>query len=300
MPAQQHKRALIIEGGAMRGIFAAGVLDTFMQHNHYPYDLVIGVSAGSTNGIAYLTGDYQRSYKILTDHALRPDFMSFTRYARGGHLCDVNWLWTSSRQDLTLDVESYLRRGIPMIAVTTSVRTGHPCYHQIDADNIDEVFPASCAMPVVFRDYPLVAGEAMSDGGLGDSIPVLEAYKRGARDITVLRSVPESYRKERVRFPNMLRPLLAEYPRLLGAALRRERKYNRALDFMHEPPQGCQVRQICPPDDFPVARFTRTLDKLEQGYQQGIEAALLHLTESGQTIEPYKNTAETQPMPRSA
>lgn len=287
------QRALVIEGGAMRGIFAAGVLDTFIRHDYYPYDLVIGVSAGSTNGIAYLTGDYQRSYKILTDHALRPDFMSFARYARGGHLCDVSWLWSSSRQDLELNVDAYLRRGIPMLAVTTSVRTGHPCYHLVDAGNIDEVFPASCAMPLVFRDYPLVSGEAMSDGGLGDSIPVIEAYKRGARDITVIRSVPESYRKERVRFPGMLRPLLADYPRLLGAALRRERKYNRALDFMLQPPDGCQVRQLCPPEEFPVARFTRTLDKLNQGYAQGVAAAMRHLADDGCQVssEPLQQTA---------
>lgn len=270
---QAAKRALIIEGGAMRGIFAAGVLDTFIADDHYPFDMVIGVSAGSTTGIGYLAGDYQRSYKILTDHALRPDFMSFARYAKGGHLCDVSWLWQSSRTDLALNVDKYLHRNIPMWVVTTSVRTGHPVYHRVVADNVDEVFPASCAMPIVFRDYPCVAGEPMSDGGLGDSIPVRFAYKQGAKDIVVVRSVPESYRKERLRFPSMLKPLLADYPRLLGAALRRERKYNDALSFMAQPPAGCQVRQICPPEDFPVSRFTRDLDRLNQGYQHGQAAA---------------------------
>lgn len=274
---QTGKRALIIEGGAMRGIFAAGVLDAFIEQQHYPFDMVIGVSAGSTTGIAYLTGDHKRSYHILTDHARRPDFMSFARYAKGGHLCDVNWLWQTSRADLSLDMERYLNRNIPLWVVTTSVRTGHPLYHQVTADNIDEVFPASCAMPIVFRDYPAVAGEPMSDGGLGDSIPVLYAHKQGATDIVVIRSVPESYRKERLRFPGMLKPLLADYPRLIGAALRRERKYNMALSFMANPPAGCRVTQLCPPEDFPVSRFTRDLDKLQQGYTQGLAAAHQHL-----------------------
>ncbi len=271
------RRALIIEGGAMRGIFAAGLLDTFIDHDYYPFDMVIGVSAGSTTGIAYLTGDHKRSYHILTDHARRPDFFSFSRYAKGGHLCDVSWLWQTSRADLSLNMARYVSRNIPMWVVTTSVRTGHPLYHKVDAHNLDEVFPASCAMPIVFRDYPAVAGEAMSDGGLGDSIPVRYAHKQGANDILVIRSVPESYRKERVRFPSMLKPLLADYPRLLGAALRRERKYNDALAFIQNPPQGCRVKQLCPPEDFPVARFTRDLDKLNQGYQQGVEVAKLYL-----------------------
>lgn len=272
MQNQVGKRALIIEGGAMRGIFAAGVLDAFIAHDFYPFDFVVGVSAGSTTGIAYLTGDHGRSYNILTDHACRPDFMSFARYARGGHLCDVSWLWSTSRNDLSLDVQTYLKRNIPLWVVTTSVRTGHPLYHLVTEHNVDEVFPASCAMPVVFRDYPAVSGEPMSDGGLGDSLPVKYAYKRGATDITVIRSVPQSYRKEPMRFPAMLKPLLGEYPRLMGAALRRERKYNQALAFMQEPPAGCSVQQLFPPESFPVARFTRSIEKLDVGYQQGRQA----------------------------
>lgn len=278
MHIKSPKRALIVEGGAMRGIFAAGVLDTFIEQDHYPFDMVIGVSAGSTTSIAYLTGDQGRSHQILTDHALRPDFMSFSRYARGGHLCDVSWLWQSSRQDLQLNMEKYLQRGVPLWVVTTSVRTGHPLYHQVTGDNVDEVFPASCAMPVVFRDYPKVAGEAMSDGGLGDSLPVRYAYKQGATDILVIRSVPRGFRQEPVRFPAMLKPLLAEHPRLLGAALRHQRKYNDALNFIENPPDDCRVTQLCPPDDFPVSRFTRDIGKLNAGYQQGKELAKGYLT----------------------
>ncbi|RUO32526.1 patatin-like phospholipase family protein [Aliidiomarina soli] len=273
MHASKPQRALIIEGGAMRGIFAAGVLDAFIEQDYYPFDFVIGVSAGSTTGIAYLTGDHGRSYKILTDHARRPDFMSFTRYARGGHLCDVSWLWQRSRQELSLDVDVYVERNIPLWVVTTSVRTGHPLYHKVDAANVDEVFPASCAMPVVFRDHPPVAGEPMSDGGLGDSIPVRYAYKQGAREITVIRSVPESFRTEQLRFPGMLKPLLSQHPRLLGAALRCERKYHQALAFMQQPPADCQVHQLYPPEQFPVARFTRDISKLQTGYEQGVKAA---------------------------
>lgn len=276
MHDHKGKRALVIEGGAMRGIFAAGVLDAFIDADYFPYDFVIGVSAGSTNGIGYLAGDRGRSYEILTNHALRPDFMSFARYARGGHLCDVNWLWHQSRQDIALNVDNYLSRGTPLWVVTTSARTGHPLYHQVTGANVDEVFPASCAMPVVFKDYPQVNGEPMSDGGLGDSLPVIEAYRRGARDITLLRSVPASFRQERMRFPVMLKPWLAEHPRLLAAVIGRDRKYNRALEFAENPPPGCRVQQIAPPEDFAIGRFTRVLAKLNEGYAQGLQAGRSH------------------------
>ncbi|RUO23990.1 patatin family protein [Aliidiomarina minuta] len=279
METKQNKRALVIEGGAMRGIFAAGVLDAFIDADFFAYDFVIGVSAGSTNAIGYLAGDRGRSYQVLTDHALRKDFMNFKRYALGGHLCDVNWLWQASRRDIALNVEGYIARGIPLYVVTTSVKTGHPRYHKVDLDNLDQVFPASCAIPVFFKDHPAVDGEPMSDGGMGDSIPVLEAYKRGARDITVLRSVPLSYRKEPIRYPSMLKPLFAQHPRLLGAALRRQRKYAKAIAFIENPPSDCRVSQIAPPEEFPVSRFTRSIHKLDTGYEQGLNAASSYLQE---------------------
>lgn len=284
MQTTKNKRALVIEGGAMRGIFAAGVLDAFLDSDFFDFNFVIGVSAGSTNAIGYLAGNRGRSYKILTDHALRPDFMNFKRYALGGHLCDVNWLWQASRRDIELNVESYIERGVPLYVVTTSVRTGHPCYHKVDLSNLDQVFPASCAIPLVFKDYPAVNGEPMSDGGMGDSIPVLEAYKRGARDITVLRSVPLSYRKEALRYPAMLKPLFAQHPRLLGAALRRQGKYAKAIRFMENPPADCEVTQIAPPEDFPVARFTRALNKLDTGYQQGLAAGTAYLQQQSASL----------------
>jgi predicted patatin/cPLA2 family phospholipase len=294
MQEKVGKRALIIEGGAMRGIFAAGVLDAFIDADYFPFDFVIGVSAGSTNGIGYLAGDRGRSYEILTNHALRPDFMSFARYARGGHLCDVNWLWHQSRRDVSLSVDTYLQRGTPLWVVTTSVRTGHPLYHQVTADNVDDVFPASCAMPVVFKDYPQVNGEPMSDGGLGDSLPVIEAYKRGARDITLLRSVPATFRQERIRFPGMLKPLLAEHPRLLAAVTGRDRKYNRALDFAANPPPDCRVQQIAPPEEFAIGRFTRVLSKLNEGYQQGLHAGRAHYESAVNLPDPVRY--DSQPV----
>lgn len=63
------------------------------------------------------------------------------------------------------------------------------------ADNLHELFPASCAIPLAYRDFPTVGGAAMTDGGLADSIPVIKAYEMGARDITVILSQPRGFRK---------------------------------------------------------------------------------------------------------
>jgi len=269
--------ALVVEGGAMRGIFAAGVLDAFIESDYLPFDFAIGVSAGSTNLIGYLAGDHGRSRRILLDHARRADFINWRRYLKGGHFCDVGWLWHASYDDVPLNIPRYLDNAVPLYAVTTSIETGEARYLRVTAENMHEVFPASCAIPLFYRDFPRVDGEPMTDGGLADSIPVLRAYEQGARDITVVLSRPLGYRKRVSPAPKLMKQFFHDHARLFETVLDRAERYNRALDFIQSPPQGCRITAIAPPLEFPVKRFTREVDLLERGYQCGRASGLEHL-----------------------
>ncbi|WP_276567837.1 patatin-like phospholipase family protein [Idiomarina seosinensis] len=269
------KRALVLEGGAMRGIFTAGVLDGFLEQQYNPFDFVIGVSAGSTNGIGYLCGQLGRSHKIITEFATSADFIDMVRWLRGGHFCDVDWLWRQSFDDIWLDVEHYQQLGIPLYVVTTSVTTGKPCYLKVTPDNMHQLFPASCAIPLAYRDFPKVNGEPMTDGGVGDSIPVIKAYQQGARDITVVLSRALGYKKKVSKNSVLVRQLFKELPELQDAIIGRNENYNQALEFINNPPADCQIHVIAPPDDFKVGRFTRDRERLEAGYQQGLSIGRL-------------------------
>ncbi|WP_111495319.1 patatin-like phospholipase family protein [Marinobacter bohaiensis] len=269
--------ALVVEGGAMRGIFAAGVLDAFLAENFMDFDFTVGVSAGSTNLIGYLAGDYGRNHTVITGHACRPEFINWRRFLRGGHLCDVGWLWHQSYRDVALNFERYLSQGIPLWVGTTAIETGTPRYYRIDADNLHDVFTASCSIPVAYRTFPEVDGLPMTDGGIADSIPVEWAYEQGARDITVVLSRPQGFRKQPSRFPALMRPLFREHPALYQAVVSRAARYNATLDFIESPPDGCRVRVVAPPEDFPVGRLTTDAEKLETGYQQGVRAARRYL-----------------------
>ncbi|MFN2360752.1 MAG: patatin family protein [Marinobacter sp.] len=270
-------KALVVEGGAMRGIFAAGVLDSFLEHNYQPFCRAYGVSAGATNLIGYLAGDHGRNREIITGHACKPDFIDWKRFARGGHLCDVRWLWQQSFSDIPLSLENYLSGTTELWVTTTSVLTGKAHYFRIDERNIHDVFTASCAIPIAYRDYPEVNGEPMTDGGVADAIPVIRAYEDGARDITVVLSRPFGYRKKPPRFPAIPKRIFGEYPALSEAALQRAERYNATLDFILNPPEDCRVRVVTPPDDFPVGRLTQKPAHLELGYQQGHQAGLNYL-----------------------
>lgn len=264
----------------MRGIFAAGVLDAFLEHNYQPFWRAYGVSAGSTNLIGYLAGDHGRNRKIITGHACQPDFIDWKRFARGGHLCDVRWLWHQSYADVPLNLENYLTGKTELWVTTTSARTGKACYFRIDEQNLHDVFTASCSVPIAYRDYPPVNGEPMTDGGLADSIPVFKAYDDGARDITVVLSRPAGYRKKPPKFAFVPKRLFRDYPALADASLRRAAHYNATLAFIESPPSDCTIRVIAPTKSFAVGRLTQNLELLEQGYEQGHRAGLIYLDET--------------------
>ncbi|MGM0481008.1 MAG: patatin-like phospholipase family protein [Pseudomonadota bacterium] len=269
------KKALVLEGGAMRGIFTAGVLDGFLEQRYNPFDFVIGVSAGSTNGIGYLCAQQGRSHKIITEFATSSDFIDMVRWLRGGHFCDVEWLWRQSFDDVWLDVEHYRQQDVPLYVVTTSVLTGKPSYHKLTPDNMHQLFPASCAIPLAYRDFPKVNDEPMTDGGIGDSIPVVKAYTQGARDITIVLSRPLGYKKKVSNNSVLVRQLFKDLPELQNAIIGRNENYNEALEFINNPPDDCRLQLIAPPDDFKVGRFTRDRQRLEIGYQQGLSIGRL-------------------------
>lgn len=272
-----RSRALVVEGGAMRGIFAAGVLDSFLEHNYQPFWRAYGVSAGATNLIGYLAGDHGRNREIITGHACRPEFIDWKRFAAGGHLCDVRWLWHQSFNDIPLSLENYLSGTTELWATTTSARTGEAHYFRVDEGNIHDVFTASCAIPIAYRDYPMVNGEPMTDGGVADAIPAIRAYEDGARDITVVLSRPPGYRKKPPKFAFVPKRLFRTYPALANASLRRAERYNATLSFIENPPPDCTIRVIVPPAEFAVGRLTRKPELLEQGYQEGHQAGLDYL-----------------------
>lgn len=273
-------QALVVEGGAMRGIFAAGVLDYFLEQDYNPFDFAVGVSAGATNLIGYLAGDLGRNHKVITTYATRPEFIRpRALLSKTDHICNVAWLWFTSFEEVPLSFDRYLERRIPLHVVSTRIENGEPYYTVINEQNLHQAFPASCAIPIVFREFPELDGKAMTDGGVSDSIPVRYAYEQGARDITVVLSRPLGYRMRQSRTPWLANWLLQQHPALCAAVHSRHQRYNDALDFIANPPTDCKVRVIAPDTSFKVGRFTRDVRKLDTGFKHGASKAQAYLAE---------------------
>jgi predicted patatin/cPLA2 family phospholipase len=191
----------------------------------------------------------------------------------------VRWLWEQSFKDVPLNLEKYLSGTTELWVVTTSARNGQAHYYRIDESNMHDVFTASCALPIAYRDYPMVDGEPMTDGGVADAIPVIKAYEDGARDITVVLSRPTGYKKKPPRFAFVPRRLFRAYPALAEASLSRAERYNATLSFIQNPPQDCTIRVIVPPTGFAVGRLTQNQELLDHGYKEGHQAGLSYLEE---------------------
>ncbi len=236
----------------MRGIFAAGVLDAYLEHEYQPFDFTIGVSAGASNLLGYLAKAKQRSYKVITELATSKDFFSVSRFAVGGNLTDVKWLSDASMVQYPIDLEC-LFNSIPLYATTTDIGSGQAKYFHVSKENLSGVMEATTALPIAYKRTPCFSGGCFTDGAVADSIPVKEAYRRGARDITVILSHPLSYNMPESSSYWLMKRLLRDTPKVAETLATRAKQYNEALQFIRFPPSDATIRVIAPPEDFPLS-----------------------------------------------
>ena len=274
-----NNKALVVEGGAMRGIFATGVLDAFIQANYQPFNQCYGVSAGATNIAAYLCAQYKRNHAVITDYSCRPEFIDFVRFIKGGHLFDLDWLWQETIRDIRLDLDTFEKQASEFYIVTTNIQTGQAEYLKASATHLEQQLKASCALPIAYREFPVINNLQLTDGGVADSIPIRKAYEMGNKEITVILSQPLGYKKKPSKAPWFVKRLYKKTPALAEATLRRAENYNQSIDFITNPPSDCKINIIAPPPNFAVGRTTKSFEKLSAGYEMGLNAGTHFLTQ---------------------
>ncbi len=261
----------------MRGIFAAGVLDAFAARGFAPFDLAIGTSAGAAALASHLAGQPGRNRRCLTGLMRRPEFVHPWHGARRalgrGHWMDLDWLFDACARDDPLDVAALARCGVEFLVAATSADTGAPVYLAPAAgdaaDDAAAVLKASGAVPLLYRGPVAVRGHRLVDGGVSAAIPVVEAYRRGARRILVVRSRTGGI-GPRPGLEHGVGALAAcGFPALARAIWRSPAQYREALDFIARPPADCAVLDVAPPRPLATRRTTRALAALEHDYALG-------------------------------
>ena len=276
------KTALVIEGGAMRGIFSAGIMDQFLEDDFNPFDMVIGVSAGSINAAAYLADHKGRNFEVYTNYSLQPGYISLSNFLKGRHFIDLDWLWEATERDLPIDTDHLFKKNIDFEIGFTHNDTGDAFFLNPNAENLSHYLKASCTIPLFYRNFLKIKNQVVSDGGVAAPIPVERAYEKGAIRIVVLRSRPESYRMKDGFELKLANLIFSKHKGLVKAIKNRSEVYNRSIDFIHNPPKGIEVIEVCPPDYFKTNRFTQDYKTLVDDYNTGKEMGKLAIEKFNQ------------------
>jgi predicted patatin/cPLA2 family phospholipase len=262
---------LVVEGGGMRGVFSAGVLDAFLEAGFDPFGLYVGTSAGACNLSSHVAGQLRRNYRLYTGPMRTGKFMSLGRFLRGGHFMDLDWLWNYCDREDPLDVAACARntRDREFVAVCTSVETGRPVYLRPGEENWNAVLKASSAMPVLYKTPLVVDSQRLVDGGVADAVPVEEAHRRGATRIVVVRSQTADYVKKGGMEAWITGLLSRKHPRLRETMRHKAETYLRSWEFIENPPGDTEVVQIAPRRALRSGRTTRHLGSLQEDYELG-------------------------------
>jgi predicted patatin/cPLA2 family phospholipase len=267
--AMTSEWAIAVEGGAMRGIFSAGVLDVLQEEGFRPFKWALGTSAGACNLASFVSGQHERNVRCYTEIMCRKEFFSATRFMRGGHFMDLDWLWERFAAEQPLDEDAVMASPMQLIAAATCADTGETVYNACVKPAIDPPLKGSCALPVFYRGVVRHGGRELVDGGLTDPFPVAHAYKLGARNIVVVRSRPVDVVKGGSAMDRIGGWMLRHKPALARVTREVPMQYARAVEFALRPPADCKVWNIAPAQPMVTGRTTQDRARLMHDYQQG-------------------------------
>ena len=268
-----RKTGLVMEGGAMRGIFTAGVLDVLMEHGITDCDGAIGISAGACFGINFKSGQHGRTIRYNLRFVKDWRYRSIRSLIRTGDLYGVDFCYYRLPGELDrFDTEAYMKNPMDFYVGCTDLNTGLPVFRKIKTGLGEDLewLRASASMPLVskpvkIRDWTLL------DGGISDAVPLAFMEKKGyARNVVIL-TQPIEYRKKPQSHMGAVRRLLSDYPAVVHAIETRYRRYNREIAYIRKREQDGDVFVIRPPKPLSISSTEHDPMELIRVYETGRE-----------------------------
>lgn len=274
------KKGLVLEGGAMRGLFTAGVIDVMMEAG-ITFDGLVGVSAGSSFGCNFKSCQPGRVLRYNLRYGRDPRYMGLRSLLTTGNLVGAEFAYHTLPLELDIfDIETFESNPMEFHLVCTDVADGQPVYYRMDRVDREslEWLRASASMPVVTRPVRVADGRRLLDGGISDSIPLKYFQSLGyGRNVVVL-TQPRDYRKK--PSPAWLwRLLLPGTPAIAAAMARRHEMYNAQLDYVSSQVALGDTFVIAPSEPLPIGRVEMAPEKMKAVYQMGRRACMEVLDE---------------------
>ncbi|MBF1513920.1 MAG: patatin family protein [Prevotella pallens] len=268
------KTGLVLEGGAMRGLFTAGIIDVLMENN-IKFNGAIGVSAGAAFGCNYKSGQIGRVIRYSKRFANNKKYASLWSLLTTGDYFGAEYAYHFIPNKLDIvDFETFRNNPMEFWAVATNVGSGKAVYRQLNTLDYEELefVRASASMPLVSNIVKL-NGQRLLDGGVADSIPLAFFQKQGYQRNVVVLTQPKGYRKQ----PNKLMPLmhlqLHRHPKMLKALAERHIMYNKEVDLVLQEERKGNVFVLQPQIKLTIGHTSHNPKKMQETYEHGRKVA---------------------------
>ncbi|MBQ8047344.1 MAG: patatin family protein [Prevotella sp.] len=264
------KTGLVLEGGALRGLFSAGVMDVMME-NGISFDGIVGVSAGAAFGCNYKSRQAGRAIRYNKRFARDWRYCSLRSLLLTGDLfgADYAYHYVPDNEDI-FDKETFAENPMEFHVVCTDVDTGAPVYKRLDSVDYDcyEWIRASASMPLASRVVSL-EGRNLLDGGVSDSIPLQYFQSLGYDRNVVILTQPLGYVKRQNRLLPLMRLVLRRYPNFLKAMKRRPEMYNGQTRYVEQAENEGSTLVIRPSEPIPIGYTSHNPDEMQRAYDMG-------------------------------
>lgn len=270
--------SLILEGGTLRPIFSAGVMDALLDNNiTFPY--CIGVSAGITNGVSYISKQKGRNLEIVTKYRNDNRYLSYRNFLRCKSIFGLDFVFDEIPNNLIpFDMDTYRKYPGKVLVGVTNAHTGKTEYlNGKDLDDKATMLRATCAIPLLFPVIK-INGKEYYDGGLCDPIPIKKAIADGNTKHLIVLTQPKGYKKELSKKNILVAKLLnKKYPNLKTPLLNRHNHYNETVKFCEQLESEGKVLILRP--EYNLDSFEKDINKLKSSYEHGYNLTINHLSE---------------------
>jgi len=263
-----HNTSLILEGGAMRGLYSAGVLDVFMKNN-INVDVIYGVSAGALFGLNYKSRQIGRALRYNLKYANEKNYMGLYSLVTTGDIMNKDFCFKKLVYELDkLDFETYKNNPVDFYAVVTNLQTGKPEYIKIDDAQKDmEYFRASGSMPFVSNPVE-INGNLYLDGAMSDAVPFKKVLETDCEKIIVVLTRPSGYRKKKSYLPYKL--IYGKFPNLVETAKNYYKEYNDTMDLIDKYESENKIIVLRPSELVRMKRVEKDKNKLQKMFDLGV------------------------------
>ena len=266
------KTGLVLEGGALRTIFSAGVCDAFLDGGLPMPDYTIGVSAGIAYGVSYLSRQSRRNLKLVTTYANDSRYMSMRNLLdrRNRSYFGLKFAYeTIPNQLLPFDYDTFEAYPGTVEAVVTNVDTGKAEYLPVPRRDVPNlVLEATCAIPLMFPVME-VDGRPCLDGGCADPIPWKRAFEVGCDRVAVILTRERDYRKDSDSSFRMVKNAFRKHPEFVETMRTRAERYNASREELFALERAGKVLVIAPEDTLGCSRTEKDLEVLRGLWQAG-------------------------------